>query len=65
VDADGGVRPCFFHERVGEAREGLTRLRASERYRAALAAIRAANPTCQSCVCPKRAGVGLLARAWA
>lgn len=65
VDADGGVRPCFFHERIGEAREGLTRLRASERYRAALSAIRAPNPTCQSCVCPKRAGVGLLARAWA
>jgi len=65
VDADGAVRPCFFHEPIGEAREGLTQLRTSDRYRAALAAIRAPNPTCQSCVCPKRAGVGILARAWA
>jgi MoaA/NifB/PqqE/SkfB family radical SAM enzyme len=65
VDADGSVRPCFFHERVGDARDGLQALRTSERYRASLAAIRAPNPTCRSCVCPKRAGVGALARAWA
>jgi MoaA/NifB/PqqE/SkfB family radical SAM enzyme len=65
VDADGGVRPCFFHQPIGEAREGLTQLRASERYRGTLAAIRAANPTCESCVCPKRGGVGFMARAWA
>ena len=65
VDADGGVRPCFFHERVGDARDGVRALRTSARYRASLAAIRAANPTCESCVCPKRAGVGLMARVWA
>jgi MoaA/NifB/PqqE/SkfB family radical SAM enzyme len=65
VDADGSVRPCFFHERVGDARDGLLSLRTSERYRASLAAIRAPNPTCRSCVCPKRAGVGMMARAWA
>jgi hypothetical protein len=65
VDADGGVRPCFFHQPIGEAREGLAQLRASERYRVALAAVRSANPTCERCVCPKRGGVGFLARAWA
>jgi MoaA/NifB/PqqE/SkfB family radical SAM enzyme len=65
VEADGAVRPCFFHEGVGDAREGVRRLRSSERYRAALAGIRAPNPTCQACVCPKRAGAGLMARAWA
>lgn len=65
VEADGRVRPCFFHEAVGDARQGLRVLRAGERYRAALQAIRAPNPTCERCVCPKKRGVGLLARAWA
>lgn len=65
VEADGRVRPCFFHEAVGESREGLGALRASQRYAAALHAIRAPNVTCERCVCPKRRGLGPLARAWA
>jgi hypothetical protein len=65
VEADGRVRPCFFHEAVGESREGLGALRASARYAAALQAIRAPNATCERCVCPKRRGLGPLARAWA
>jgi MoaA/NifB/PqqE/SkfB family radical SAM enzyme len=54
VEADGRVRPCFFHEAVGDARDGLARVRGSRSYSAALRHIRAANPTCERCVCPKR-----------
>jgi MoaA/NifB/PqqE/SkfB family radical SAM enzyme len=50
VEADGAVRPCFFHETVGDARHGLGRVRASAAYRAALGRIRAANATCERCV---------------
>jgi MoaA/NifB/PqqE/SkfB family radical SAM enzyme len=62
VDADGRVRPCFFHEPVGDAREGVAALRASATYRAALARIRAPNPTCERCVCPKLRGPEWLGR---
>lgn len=65
VEADGAVRPCFFHEAVGDARHGLRRVRASAAYRSALGTIRGANRTCESCVCPKRRGVRLLGGAWA
>src|SRR5262245_3856178 len=37
VDADGGVRPCFFHATVGDARGGLAALRRGGAYRQALA----------------------------
>jgi Fe-coproporphyrin III synthase len=63
VEADGRVRPCFFHETVGNARGGLRRLRESAGYRAALGKIRADNATCESCVCPKKRSAGPLARA--
>jgi MoaA/NifB/PqqE/SkfB family radical SAM enzyme len=59
VESDGRVRPCFFHDPVGEAGEGLARLRGGERLRAALRSVRDGNPTCDACVCPKRRG-GLL-----
>ncbi len=62
VDADGTIRPCFFHAPVGHATDGLTTLRAGDRYRAALAAIRAPNATCDACVCPKRREASLLER---
>lgn len=62
VEADGALRPCFFHAPVGDAREGLGRLRGSLGYRSALARIRAANPTCERCVCPKLRGPAWLAR---
>lgn len=63
VEADGSVRPCFFHEPVADARAGLRAIRASAGYSTALARIRRPNPTCDRCVCPKRRGVGL-AEAW-
>lgn len=62
VEADGAVRPCFFHGPVGDAREGLATLRSSPRYREALAAIRAPNATCEQCVCPKKRGTALVER---
>jgi MoaA/NifB/PqqE/SkfB family radical SAM enzyme len=58
VEADGAVRPCFFHEAVGDARVGLGRVRFSAAYRSALDAIRGPNATCETCVCPKRRGGG-------
>ena len=54
VEADGSVRPCFFHEPVGHARSGLAALRSSGAYRETLEAIRRPNPVCERCVCPKR-----------
>ena len=54
VEADGSVRPCFFHASVGDVRNGLVALRDSEDYRLALAAIDRPNVTCERCVCPKR-----------
>jgi Fe-coproporphyrin III synthase len=56
VEADGAVRPCFFHDAVGDARGGLEPARASAAYRGALRGIRSANPTCERCVCPKWLG---------
>jgi MoaA/NifB/PqqE/SkfB family radical SAM enzyme len=54
VEADGSVRPCFFHAPVGDARHGLAALRSSSAYRTALAHVAAPNPTCTRCVCPKK-----------
>jgi MoaA/NifB/PqqE/SkfB family radical SAM enzyme len=58
VESDGALRPCFFHEPVGDARAGLAALRSSPEYRAALAMIRGPNPVCERCVCPKRSTPG-------
>ena len=63
VDADGSLRPCFFHAPVGDVRAGLSALRQGDGYRHALAAIRADNETCDRCVCAKRRGGAL--GAWA
>jgi MoaA/NifB/PqqE/SkfB family radical SAM enzyme len=54
VEADGAVRPCFFHAAVGRATEGLRAVRASTGYAAALRQISADNATCARCVCAKR-----------
>jgi MoaA/NifB/PqqE/SkfB family radical SAM enzyme len=62
VEADGRIRPCFFHDPVGHAREGLVQVRASDGYAEALARIRAPNETCTRCVCPKKRVVGLRGR---
>jgi MoaA/NifB/PqqE/SkfB family radical SAM enzyme len=56
VEAHGALRPCFFHQPVGDARDGIARIRASTAYAEALAGIDAPNPTCARCVCPKKRG---------
>ena len=53
VEADGGVRPCFFHAEVGHAGQGLRAVRASAAYASALRTIEEPNRTCDRCVCPK------------
>lgn len=58
VEADGSVRPCFFQPAVGHVDQGLVALRRSKAYREALGAIRAGNPICERCVCPKRGAPG-------
>jgi len=60
VEADGRVRPCFFHAPVGDARAGLAVVRGGAAYRAALHAIRRPNPVCARCVCPKKRAGGRL-----
>lgn len=62
VEADGSVRPCFFHAPLGAAREGLRALRSSPRYAAALLGIEGPNATCERCVCPKKRERPLLER---
>lgn len=53
LDSDGAVRPCFFHEPIGNAREES--LREALNGRRALAFRRslnvAENPICRRCVC--------------
>lgn len=56
VEADGSLRPCFFHRAVGDARKGLSFLRKGTAYRQALDVVRGPNATCESCVCPKKVG---------
>jgi MoaA/NifB/PqqE/SkfB family radical SAM enzyme len=62
VEADGALRPCFFHAVVGDARVGLPEARRSAAYERALAHVRAPNPICERCVCPKRRGLPLAER---
>lgn len=57
VEADGSLRPCFFHAPVADARDGLAAVRGSAGYRSALARVRGDNPVCERCVCAKRRGV--------
>jgi MoaA/NifB/PqqE/SkfB family radical SAM enzyme len=63
IEADGGVRPCFFHPPVGNLRQrGLADL-----LGAAMPAFRdgldvATNPTCTRCVCALN--VGLRSKLW-
>jgi MoaA/NifB/PqqE/SkfB family radical SAM enzyme len=62
VEADGTIRPCFFHAPLGHAREGLGAMRRSERFRSALRVIAGPNATCERCVCPKRRARSWLSR---
>jgi MoaA/NifB/PqqE/SkfB family radical SAM enzyme len=56
VEADGRVRPCFFHAPAGDVRAGLGEVRGSADYRSRLRALRAPNAVCERCVCPKWLG---------
>lgn len=53
VEADGSIRPCFFHQVMGNIRDGnLTEVINSEKtisFRKSLDV--ATNPICQKCVC--------------
>src|SRR6185503_3585264 len=62
VEADGALRPCFFHAPVGDVRGGLAGLRSSRAYHDALGGIAAPNPVCERCVCPKRGAPARSAR---
>jgi Fe-coproporphyrin III synthase len=63
IEADGGVRPCFFHAAVGNLRERSLADLLSEAmpdFRDALDV--ATDPTCKRCVCSLR--VGLRTKLW-
>ena len=63
IEADGSLRPCFFHAPVGNLRERpLADLlaQAMPAFRAALDV--ATDPTCAKCVCTLR--VGLRSKLW-
>ncbi len=63
IEADGIVRPCFFHRAVGNIREKpLDRIVREDlpTFRRQLDV--AANPVCQRCVCTLK--VGLRSRIW-
>jgi MoaA/NifB/PqqE/SkfB family radical SAM enzyme len=64
VEAHGALRPCFFHEPIGDARDGIARIRASAGYADVLAGIDSPNQTCARCVCPKKRGGRGLRGSW-
>ena len=53
VEVDGGIRPCFFHEKIGDASamplEQAVNSTAAMEFRTLLEVEN--NPTCQRCVC--------------
>ena len=59
IEADGGVRPCFFHDRIGNIRtESIASIvtRQLPAFRATLDVSR--NPICERCVCAMRTSLG-------
>jgi MoaA/NifB/PqqE/SkfB family radical SAM enzyme len=63
IEADGTVRPCFFHAAVGNLRDSTL----DEILNAAMPSFRrgldvATNPICQRCVCTLK--VGLRSKLW-
>jgi MoaA/NifB/PqqE/SkfB family radical SAM enzyme len=58
IEADGAVRPCFFHEAIGNVRQtSLSRI-VEDRlpsFRADL--IVGSNPVCERCVCAMKTGL--------
>ena len=58
IEADGGVRPCFFHPQVANLRDrslGEILTNAMPAFRATLDV--ATNPTCMRCVCSLKVGL--------
>ena len=54
IEADGTVRPCFFHAPIGDLRNGQSLTEVlngpeARRFRSQLDV--AANPVCRRCVC--------------
>jgi len=60
VEADGGLRPCFFQPKTGAVGPGLSlsSARRSQGYANALRNLGPKNPTCAACVCPKQISRG-------
>ncbi|HUL01628.1 MAG TPA: radical SAM protein [Gemmatimonadales bacterium] len=58
VEADGTVRPCFFHRAVGNIRErSLREILATDMVEFRRGLNMAADPTCQRCVCTLQVGL--------
>jgi hypothetical protein len=56
IEADGGIRPCFFQPRVaaaGASPGSLREVRGSAAYARAIQDLGPGNPICAACVCPK------------
>lgn len=57
VEADGAVRPCFFHDPVGNVRRAPLASIVGENLRAFRASLDvSANPVCRRCVCSLKTG---------
>jgi|CXWL01.1.fsa_nt_gi MoaA/NifB/PqqE/SkfB family radical SAM enzyme len=60
VEADGGIRPCFFQPAVvASPNAGIGAVRGSSTYKSVLRRLGAGNPICASCVCPKHVPAGM------
>jgi Fe-coproporphyrin III synthase len=57
IEADGAVRPCFFHDAVGSVRHTTLRTLVETNLPAFRAGLSMAdNPVCERCVCSLKAG---------
>jgi MoaA/NifB/PqqE/SkfB family radical SAM enzyme len=57
IEANGAVRPCFFHDPIGNVREAPLRSIVAGNLRAFRAALdTAGNPVCRRCVCALKTG---------
>jgi Fe-coproporphyrin III synthase len=57
VEANGAVRPCFFHDRIGNIRETPLDIIVANNLRAFRQEFRVgANPVCARCVCSLKTG---------
>jgi radical SAM protein with 4Fe4S-binding SPASM domain len=57
IEADGAVRPCFFHDAVGSVRHTTLRTLVETNLPAFRAVLSMAdNPVCERCVCSLKVG---------